>query len=170
MASHFCPETFQLVRTLRQVSPHGDSFTPSGWPVTGPLAGPLRSVEGLHPPGIFNSNEKRILPSAAIRKRIHFGDWPVYCRLSTLIGNCATSGLPTNPTKCDHTWGQHASTGWSGSRPANIKTSQRVDHGQYQPRIRFSSSGVLAHRSTKPNWPEFFTSEAASRNPVIAAR
>src|SRR5262249_37760091 len=36
--------------------------------------------EGLHPPGIFNSNEKRILPSAAIRKRIHFGDWPVYCR------------------------------------------------------------------------------------------
>jgi hypothetical protein len=22
---------------------------------------------------------KRILPSAAIRKRIHFGDWPVYC-------------------------------------------------------------------------------------------
>src|SRR5215471_14774539 len=60
MASHPCPETFQLVRTLRQVSPHGDSFTPSDWPVTGPLAGPLRSVEGLHPPGIFNSIEKRI--------------------------------------------------------------------------------------------------------------
>src|SRR5215468_673617 len=35
MASHPCPETFQLVRTLRQVSPHGDSFTPSDWPVTG---------------------------------------------------------------------------------------------------------------------------------------
>src|SRR5215467_12147022 len=35
MASHPCPETFQLVRTLRQVSPDGDSFTPSGWPVTG---------------------------------------------------------------------------------------------------------------------------------------
>src|SRR5262249_3933777 len=67
-------ETFQLVRALRQVSPDGDSFTPSDWPVTGPLAGPLRPVEGLHPPGIFNSNEKRILPSAAIRKRIHFGD------------------------------------------------------------------------------------------------
>src|SRR5215471_19216676 len=82
MASHPCPETFQLVRTARQVSPDGDSFTPSGWPVTGPLADPLRSVEGLHLPGIFNSNEKRILPSAAIRKRIHFGDWPVYCRLS----------------------------------------------------------------------------------------
>src|SRR5215471_12571887 len=40
-------ETFQLVRTLCQVSPDGDSLTPSGWPVTGPLAGPLRSVEGL---------------------------------------------------------------------------------------------------------------------------
>ena len=79
-------EIFQLVRALRQVSPDGDSFTPSDWPVTGPLAGPLtvswlefRSVEGLHPPGIFNSNEKRIRPSAAVRKRIHFGDWPVYC-------------------------------------------------------------------------------------------
>ena len=73
------PETFQLVRALRQVSPDGDSFTPSDWPVTGPLAGPLtvswlefRSVEGLHPPGIFNSNEKRIRPSAAVRKHIHF--------------------------------------------------------------------------------------------------
>ena len=59
-------ETFQLVCVLPQVSPHGDSFTPSDWPVTGPLAGPLtvswlefRSVEGLHPPGRFNSNEKR---------------------------------------------------------------------------------------------------------------
>src|SRR5215471_6551013 len=40
-------ETFQLVRTLCQVSPDGDSLTPSDWPVTGPLAGPLRSVEGL---------------------------------------------------------------------------------------------------------------------------
>jgi hypothetical protein len=50
------------------------------------------SVEGLHPFGIFNSNEKRILPSAALRKRLHFGDWPVYCRLpyngfrKTLVG------------------------------------------------------------------------------------
>jgi hypothetical protein len=43
-------------------------------------------VEGLHPPGIFNSNEKRILPSAAIRKRIHFRDWPVYCRFSSANG------------------------------------------------------------------------------------
>ena len=34
------PETFQLVRALRQVSPDGDAFTPSSWPVTGPLAGP----------------------------------------------------------------------------------------------------------------------------------
>jgi hypothetical protein len=34
----------------------------------------FRSVESLHPPGIFNSNEKRILPSAAIRKRIDFED------------------------------------------------------------------------------------------------
>ena len=33
----------------------------------------FRSVEGFHPPGIFNSNEKRILPCAAIRKRIDFG-------------------------------------------------------------------------------------------------
>jgi hypothetical protein len=39
-------------------------------------------VEGLHPPGIFTSNEKRILPSAVIRKRIRFGDWPVYNHLS----------------------------------------------------------------------------------------
>ena len=76
-------ETLQLVRALRQASPDGESFTPSDWPVTGPLAGPLRSAEGLHPPGIFNSNEKRILPSAAICKRIHFGDWPVYCRISS---------------------------------------------------------------------------------------
>src|SRR5215469_9762638 len=83
-------ETFQLVRALRQASPDGESFTPSDWPVTGPLAGPLtvswlelRSVEGLHPTEIFNSNEKRIRPSAAVRKHIHFGDWPVYCRLPT---------------------------------------------------------------------------------------
>jgi hypothetical protein len=41
----------------------------------------FRSVEGLHPPGIFNSNEKRILLPAAIRKRIHFEDWPVYRRV-----------------------------------------------------------------------------------------
>src|SRR5215472_15815204 len=82
-------ETLQLVRALRQASPDGESLTPSDWPVTGPLAGPLtvswlefRSVEGLHPPGIFNSNEKRLRPSAAVRKRIHFGDWPVYCRIS----------------------------------------------------------------------------------------
>src|SRR5262252_1091652 len=34
-------ETFLLVRALRQVSPDGDSFTPSDWPVTGPPAGPL---------------------------------------------------------------------------------------------------------------------------------
>ena len=46
----------------------------------------FRSVEGLHPPGIFNSNEKRILPSAAIRKRIHFGDWPVYNHLTSTDG------------------------------------------------------------------------------------
>src|SRR5215831_19823884 len=59
MAAHPSPETFQLVRTLREISPDCDSFTPSGWPVTGPLAGSLRSVEGLHPPGIFNSNEKK---------------------------------------------------------------------------------------------------------------
>src|SRR5215467_8256521 len=25
-------KTVQLIRTVRQVSPHGDSFTPSGWP------------------------------------------------------------------------------------------------------------------------------------------
>src|SRR5215813_8648165 len=42
----------------------------------------FRSVEGLHPPGIFNSNEKRILPFAAIRKRHHSGDWPVYGHIS----------------------------------------------------------------------------------------
>src|SRR5215831_20946113 len=35
MAAHPSPETFQLVRTLRQISPDGDSFTPSGRPVTG---------------------------------------------------------------------------------------------------------------------------------------
>src|SRR5215813_15374088 len=35
MASHPGPETFQLVRTLRQISPDGDSFAPAGWPVTG---------------------------------------------------------------------------------------------------------------------------------------
>ena len=95
-------ETFLLVRALRQVSSDGDSFTPSDWPVTGPPVGPLtaswlefRSVEGLHPPGIFNSNEKRIRPSAAVRKHIHFGDWPVYCRLPTtkimLVGKLLNS-------------------------------------------------------------------------------
>jgi hypothetical protein len=51
----------------------------------------FRSEEGLHPPGIFNSNEKRILPSAAIRKRIHFGDWPVYWGLAS-IGRRRTAG------------------------------------------------------------------------------
>ena len=70
-----------------------------GWregpPLTVVLAREFRSVEGLHPPEIFNSNEKRILPSVVIRKPMHFGDWPVYCRLPTVIGNCATSGLPT---------------------------------------------------------------------------
>src|SRR5262249_39770256 len=48
----------------------------------------FRPVEGLHPPGIFNSNEKRILPFAAIRKRHHSGDWPVYGHFTALIGNC----------------------------------------------------------------------------------
>lgn len=41
---------------------------------------------------------------------------------------------------------------------------------QHQIRISFTSSGVLAQRSRKRNSPEFFTSDAASRNPVIAAR
>ena len=61
-------------------------------------------MEGLHPPGIFNSNEKRILPSAAIRNRIHFADWPVYCRFSPsiiretlIIGVMGQSGQ----TRCD---------------------------------------------------------------------
>src|SRR5262249_1350069 len=104
MAAHPSPETFQLVRTLRQISPDGDSFTPSGWPVTGPLGGSLRSVEGLHPSGIFNSNEKRILPSAAIRKRIHFGDWPVYCRVSaTTPYRAPNSCLPTLLPEVDAT-------------------------------------------------------------------
>jgi hypothetical protein len=90
MVSRPCLKTFQLVRALRQASPDGESLAPSDWPVTGPLAGRLtvpwpefRSMEGLHPTGIFNSNEKRIRPSAAVRKHIHFGDWPVYCRLPT---------------------------------------------------------------------------------------
>jgi len=39
-----------------------------------------------------------------------------------------------------------------------------------QIRISFSSSGVLMQRSKKSNRPEFFTSDAASRKPVIAAR
>ena len=71
--------------------------------MTGPLAGPLtvswlefRSVEGLHPPGIFNSNEKRIRPSAAVRKRSHFGDWPVYNHLSPTdrVARFAAVGKP----------------------------------------------------------------------------
>src|SRR5262249_13719463 len=41
-----------------------------GWregpPLTVVLAREFRSVEGLHPPEIFNSNEKRILPSVVI--------------------------------------------------------------------------------------------------------
>jgi hypothetical protein len=92
-------ETFQLVRALRQALPDGESFTPSDWPVTGPLAGPLtvswlefRSVEGLHPTGIFSSNEKRIRSSAAVRKHIHFRDWPVYCRVSTTIATADAGG------------------------------------------------------------------------------
>ena len=114
-------ETFQLARMLRQVSPDGDSFTPSDGPVTGPLAGPrtvswpeFRSVEGLHPPGIFNSNEKRIRPSAAVRIRIHFGDWPVYWRFScttdggTPLAPCRTS-TPTQATEglSEPTWIHH---------------------------------------------------------------
>src|SRR5215831_3342585 len=67
-----------------------------GPPLTVVLAREFRSVEGLHPPEIFNSNEKRILPSAVIRKPMHFGDWPVYCRFLAVIGNCAISGSPTN--------------------------------------------------------------------------
>src|SRR5215471_5873038 len=57
-----------------------------GPPLTVVLAREFRSVEGLHPPEIFNSNEKRILPSVVIRKPMHFGDWPVYCRLRPVIG------------------------------------------------------------------------------------
>jgi hypothetical protein len=77
-------ETFQSVRALRQVSPDGDSFTPSDWPVTLPLAGPLtvswlefRSVEGLQPPGIFQLERKkeygRLPPSA----NAFIFEWPV---------------------------------------------------------------------------------------------
>lgn len=36
--------------------------------------------------------------------------------------------------------------------------------------ISLLSSGVVTHRSRKPNWPVSFTSRAASRKPVIAAR
>jgi hypothetical protein len=66
-----------------------------GWREGPPLTVSLlefRSVEGLHPPGIFNSNEKRILPSAVIRKRMHFGDWPVYNHISGAYRNHVTIG------------------------------------------------------------------------------
>src|SRR5215813_9470366 len=54
----------------------------------------FRSVEGLHPPGIFNSNEKRILPFAAIRKRHHSGDWPVYGHLPAAPNSATASSSP----------------------------------------------------------------------------
>jgi hypothetical protein len=60
-----------------------------GWREGPPLTDSLQGcdlLEGLHPPGIFNSNEKRILPSAVIRKPMHFGDWPVYCRFTAPYG------------------------------------------------------------------------------------
>src|SRR5215468_1675234 len=63
MASHPCPETFQLVRTLRQVSPHGDSFTPSDWPVTG------------HSPGRSDLWRAFTLPEYSTRTKKE------YCRL-----------------------------------------------------------------------------------------
>src|SRR5215831_21259238 len=93
MASHPCPETFQLVRTLRQVSPDGDSFTASGWPVTGhsPARSDLWRAFTLPE---YSTRTKRILPSAAIRKRIHFGDWPVYCRLSATTPDRPPNYIP----------------------------------------------------------------------------
>ena len=39
-----------------------------------------------------------------------------------------------------------------------------------QIRMSLFSSGVVTHRSRKPNWPVSFTSHAASSKPVIAAR
>ena len=75
-----------------------------GWREGPPLTDSLQGcdlLEGLHPPGIFNSNEKRILPSAAIRKRIHSVDWPVYCRLPTAIGKCTSQECHPKPFR-DH--------------------------------------------------------------------
>jgi len=79
MASHSCPETFQLVGTLRQVSPDGDSLTPSGWTVMGHLPAADRVLArvatcgGPSPSRYIHLERKkeccRLPPS---RKRIHF--------------------------------------------------------------------------------------------------
>jgi hypothetical protein len=70
-----------LVFWLRQCDKENHGWR-EGPPLTVVLAREFRSVEGLHPPGIFNSNEKRILPSAVIRKRMLWGlagILPFYC-------------------------------------------------------------------------------------------
>ena len=50
------------------------------------------------------------------------------------------------------------------------KLSWRSRPAGGQIRMSLFSSGVVTHRSRKPNWPVSFTSRAASRKPVMAAR
>jgi hypothetical protein len=66
-----------------------------GWREGPPLTDPcrLRSVKGLHPPGKFNSNEKRILTSTADPQTAHSVDWPVYSRFTTTIAASVSAGL-----------------------------------------------------------------------------
>ena len=58
-------------------------------------------MEGLHPPGTFTSNEKRILSSIPSRKQHHSGDWPVYSHFSTAYRKLHNNkhACPPSPTE-----------------------------------------------------------------------
>src|SRR5215467_9687119 len=100
MASHPCPETFQLVRTLRQVSPHGDSFTPSDWPVTGhsPARSDLRRAFTLPEYSTRTKKEYCRLPLSANAFILAIGRYTAVYRPQLRI-EFPTSSLATNWTR-----------------------------------------------------------------------
>jgi hypothetical protein len=68
--------------------------------------------------------------------------------------------------------GNRGILGWIKPVPT-IRTEEPeviLAHSAIQIRMSLWSSGVVTHRSRKPNWPLSITSHAASSKPLIAAR
>src|SRR5215475_12081485 len=100
MASRPCLKPVQLIRTVRQVSPHGDSFTPSDWPCDWTTRRPADPCLGQSSDRWraftlpINQLERKKNTAVCRHPQTHsFLGWPVYC--------CFTAVSKPNPKSPD---------------------------------------------------------------------